>query len=610
MATLPTNFNVNIADLTKILTQIKIAEAHASRVEGGVIVAGTPIQQLVSSPLAPEGLRTVDGKYNNTVPGREAWGSADQPMPQLLDQVWVAGEINPRTGQPTHYGLANTVVYDSAPRVVSNLISDQTVNNPSAVMAALTRAGSADPYGDAQLVAAAIEAAGGGAAGIAAGEALLTSMFPDIEITANGSITIEAIAPDIGISAPFNSWMTLFGQFFDHGLDLVGKGNGAENVYITLKADDPLYVAGSPTNFMVLTRATNVNIQAGPDNILGTNDDTRQHANSTTPFVDQNQTYTSHASHQAFLREYVRVGNESLSTGHLLDGDFGGIANWGEIKAHAHEFLGIQLVDLDVLNVPLLATDEYGNLLLGPNGYAQFVTSAGLLEANPGDNNGLGTLFPANGFRTGHAFLDDIAHNAAPGFVDHDRNPGTPAIAKVADGDTDVGNAITPNGFGVNTDYDNELLDKHFITGDGRGNENIGLTAVHHVFHSEHNRLVEDNKLTILSSGDIAFINEWLRTDITSIPADTSTLSWDGERLFQAARFATEMQYQHMVFEEFARKVYPAINLFVFSASADLDPAIFAEFAHVVYRFGHSMLREDVDRLSWTAPHLKRTTST
>jgi hypothetical protein len=28
---------------------------------------------------------------------------------------------------------------------------------------------------------------------------------------------------------------------------------------------------------------------------------------------------------------------------------------------------------------------------------------------------------------------------------------------------------------------------------------------------------------------------------------------WDGERLFQAGRFVTEMQYQHLVFEEFAR---------------------------------------------------------
>ena len=28
-----------------------------------------------------------------------------------------------------------------------------------------------------------------------------------------------------------------------------------------------------------------------------------------------------------------------------------------------------------------------------------------------------------------------------------------------------------------------------------------------------------------------------------------------------------------------------------------IDPAIFAEFAHAVYRFGHSMLTETVDRL-------------
>ena len=35
-----------------------------------------------------------------------------------------------------------------------------------------------------------------------------------------------------------------------------------------------------------------------------------------------------------------------------------------------------------------------------------------------------------------------------------------------------------------------------------------------------------------------------------------------GQRLFQAARFVTEMEYQHLVFEEFARKVQPMINAF------------------------------------------------
>ena len=43
----------------------------------------------------------------------------------------------------------------------------------------------------------------------------------------------------------------------------------------------------------------------GADGVLGTSDDVHFHNNETTPFVDQNQTYTSHASHQVFLREYV-----------------------------------------------------------------------------------------------------------------------------------------------------------------------------------------------------------------------------------------------------------------------------------------------------------------
>ena len=76
-----------------------------------------------------------------------------------------------------------------------------------------------------------------------------------------------------------------------------------------------------------------------------------------------------------------------------------------------------------------------------------------------------------------------------------------------------------------------------------------------------------------------------------------ATLSWDGERLFQAARFATEMQYQHLVFEEFARKIQPMVDVFVFNNITDVDPTIFSEFANVVYRFGHSMLTENMPRL-------------
>src|SRR5262245_36762047 len=58
------------------------------------------------------------------------------------------------------------------------------------------------------------------------------------------------------------------------------------------------------------------------------------------------------------------------------------------------------------------------------------------------------------------------------------------------------------------------------------------------------------------------------------------------------------MQYQHLVFEEFARKVQPNVDPFLAPDGCDatIDPSIVAEFAHAVYRFGHSMLLETVDR--------------
>lgn len=457
----------------------------------------------------------------------------------------------------------------------------------------------------------ALNAPGAADAALAAAQAIATEAQTTLDtllsthaITMDGNnVMLPDVTPDEGLSAPYNSWMTLFGQFFDHGLDLVGKG-GSGTVYIPLQPDDPLYDATSPTNFMVLTRATN---QPGPDGILGTADDVREHFNKTTPWVDQNQTYTSHPSHQVFLREYDLDANGSpVSNGYLLHGQSGGMSTWGDVKAQAAAKLGIQLNDSDVLDGPLLATDAYGNFIPGANGLPQLVV------ANPayveGGTEPLNILIEGDlanpvdasqAVRNGHAFLEDIAHNAVPGTYVVDRFTGETAT-KQADADTDTGNAIIPNQFGQNETYDNELLDRHFIAGDGRGNENFGLTAVHHVFHSEHNRQTTEMKQTILDSGELAFINEWLATPINEDELSTAaidTLTWDGGRLFQAAKFTTEMQYQHLAFEEFGRTVQPQIAAFMVNASAEVDASIMAEFAHVVYRFGHSMLTENVQTM-------------
>lgn len=610
---------INQHDLEFILRQIKIAEANSIAHSGNdakaltniwvdelgnVVPEGTAGATLaISAEHVPYGLRTVDGSFNNLGAGRENWGAVDQPFLDLLGDEWRVTDgdtFQIRTGQNTFTTIGGAytptgAVADADPRLISNLIVDQTLSNPAAIYTALVQAGytgdlmaavdaiRAD-FADALLEVTPASTAPFKTDAVLIAEAT-TLLAPVIEseygIKFDGpSILIENVAPDEGLSAPYNSWFTLFGQFFDHGLDLVQKG-GNEKIYIPLAPDDPLYVEGSRTNYMVLTRS--------PQTPL----------NLTTPFVDQNQTYSSVASKQLFLREYKMVGGEPVSTGHLLEGAKG-IATWAEVKEQAREMLGFNLTDEFVGTVPLFRMDAYGEFVRGPNGLPMVATGT----ANNivwVEGNLTTPISLANAVLTNHAFLDDIAHNAVPGLIDHDRNPATPDIMKTADADGVANNAIPLNEFGQATTYDDELLDAHFVTGDGRGNENIGLTAVHHIFHSEHNRIVEQVKeqaIAAAQSGNFAFLNEWLATDVDALPTNLLTLNWDGERLFQAARFTTEMQYQHLVFEEFARKIQPDVDAFVFNPSMDINPAIFAEFAHVVYRFGHSMLNETVDSVS------------
>lgn len=592
-----TSFYVNANDLDFILRQIHIAEAHDQRTttspggQPGPLLCATPTDtsgKCVPDVKLPLGLRTVDGSFNNLVSGRTTWGAADEPFQRLVEPNYQQGTVRPNVpeapgaGQdvsmceplapgappivtPTCYSQwePGHFVYDATPRVSSNLIVDQTINNPAAVNSA--------------------ENTDGGL------------------INADGTVTIPNTAADEGLSAPTNSFFAFFGQFFDHGLDLINKG-GNGTVVIPLQTDDPLYNPDSNTNFLTLTRAER---GPGPDGIFGTNDDT--HNNQTTPYVDQNQTYTSHPSHQVFLREYQIVGGMPVDTGHLLDGEGGGLATWTEVKNQARTILGIDLTDADALNVPMIFTDLYGNFVRGSSGFPMIVTPEGTVEGNrdaPIDTT------PA--IHTNHAFLDDIAHGATPLF-----NCETGALEPQQYDETgepipfppgtvcDAGG--NPVRGGELTGYNPDTLGSHFITGDGRGNENIGLTAVHHIFHSEHNRMVEHVR-DVLSQPENAELlkayrgeaHAWPNQRERDILPGPEADDWSFEqRLFQAARYVTEMEYQHLVFEEFARSVAPAIEAVVFNENSynpNINADMPAEFANVVYRFGHSMMTENIDR--------------
>ena len=589
------DFTITVSDLQFILQQIRIAESHraveatspAVTPSTNILAAGraltdprgpntttgaartitiSAVSTRVLSPLLAEGLRQTDGRNNNLTGngfsswmgfgyitpgtlGKSAWGAADTAFPRIVAPSFKPGYEN-RSGNVT----------DAAPRTISNLISDQSSTNPAARAAASCSLSGANPCVPAT--------------------------------TDNASLSIPNRATN-GVAAPYNGMFALFGQFFDHGLDLVGKSS-SEAVKIPLSTSDPLY-----TTCVNLTRRGCVTEISMGRTVLGS-DPATAGTNTTTPWIDQNQTYTSHPSHQVFLREYKCASESSsaidplklctstdkpVATGKLLDGDIAGnIANWSEVKRQAANKLGIHLVDMDIHDVPLLLTDEYGRFLRSASGFPQVVESFSGTTATVRIGDPANPVLSALG--TGHAFLNDIAHFAAP------------AVGLAADEDTDINN-FPGNGF-----YDNELLDAHFITGDGRGNENIGLTAVHTIFHAEHNRLWADiqnviNSATTNSTGLTAlaladFKNAWRMATVTTANPNPD---WNGERLFHASKLITEMEYQHLVFGEFARKVQPLIKPFV-GYDPTIRPDITGEFAHAVYRYGHSQLNETVDRTS------------
>jgi Ca2+-binding RTX toxin-like protein len=616
-------FTVTPGDLAFILAQIRIAERHATTLTGtnpcGTLLAqpgeGIPDAEQVPDVLTPYGLRTVDGSCNNlTAPsgfptGPARFGASDQVFPRLTTPVFRGG-----------YAQKNGDVVDPQPRLISNLIDDQTATNPAAVAAAAHPLRSQHPN-------------------IATAVPCTTDPDPATDpptiadppgcTPSHHTLFIPNIATNAGLAPPYNSLFTFFGQFFDHGLDQTVKSGGS--VFIPLQPDDPLITLGPDGKpgtgdevppaqaFMVLTRARN---QPGPDGVLGTADDVQDAANTDTPWIDQSQTYASHASHQVFLREYQRgsgdVGPTSpaaVSDGKLLGGIAaddplpctkpapfecyndgaagpGSLATWASVRQQAHDLLGLRLEDKDVLNVPMLATDPYGKYLPGPHGLPQYVTATGLVEGrldDPATPDVDETVpVPANVIYFDTPFIGDIAHNADPS-----PDPQTGKAPK-PDPDSTVQTDFTQQPPGT---YDDELLADHFACGDGRCNENIALSAIHQVFHSEHDRLVDDIKAVLstdTSPGAAARLADWESTDSIASANGTGRYGF-GEKLFQAARFVDEMEYQHLVFEQFVRKVQPAVRPF-HVYSPDVNPAIDAEFAEAVYRFGHSMLDDTVAR--------------
>jgi len=131
-----------------------------------------------------------------------------------------------------------------------------------------------------------------------------------------------------------------------------------------------------------------------------------------------------------------------------------------------------------------------------------------------------------------------------------------------------------------------------FIAGDIRANEQVALTATHTLFMREHNRLVDQ-------------LNDRLNNPITAQDtelADKFTASGlsQGDFVYESARKIVGAEIQIVTYNEFIPTVLgtDANALSPFTAyDSTVNVAISNEFATAAYRFGHSMLSPDIQRV-------------
>ena len=264
--------------------------------------------------------------------------------------------------------------------------------------------------------------------------------------------------------------------------------------------------------------------------------------NKTAPFVDQSQTYGSSPEMLYLLRESARTAGGEL----IPDG------NGGWVKTH-------RLLD--------------GSTEIGPDGVARgnLPSYADVLV-----NNGVSRAVIAQ-------LLADVADNrmtnfeawtkltTLAGFVQFEDIGDAKHTIMLGDKNDAVASPVGRDGVSPNPEFSLENLLSYHIAGDHRADENVALTAVHAVWHREHNFQAE--RLMALHP------------------------EWSDEQIFQAAKIIQTAQYQRIVFTEFAEAMsggIPGPSHGFGGYNPNVNPGISDEFAGAMYRVGHSMINETI----------------
>lgn len=487
------------------------------------------------------------------------------------------------------------------------------------------------------------------------------------DIQAGGLYFKEDIARNLNTlpgDPSLTGWNVLFGQFFDHGLDFLAKGGNTlspgapgSKIIIPLDPSDPLYSANNQT--LSLSRATVLNPEAagpdgmfrtaddiispGTDHLYGTQDDVvgptnPTFSNSTSPYIDQSQTYGSSDDVTQLLREWVK----DPMTGAYIPGMrlFNGSSlaePWQRQNPDGTTTSTTEtLPTLNELRVSVLSTGRHDlswediNNFRARDGAGKVIdldSATGGVQAKLTGQALIADMLPR--LDDAHLFSSAgvTALKAVAGYVDP--LAGFSGVDRGSDTDTNhkyVSDYINlqsgqPTVLGSATDATTrsivgEILLRsigdHYVVGDGRANENFGLTSIHHVWHENHNwqldnllyRIGEEQALdpthSVARQWQIAINNPSTKTPYLDANGNytnaSGVISWNQEKLFQAALLVNQMEYQHIAIDQYARGMTPNIPIFVmYDTSVNADVTL--EYSQAAFRFGHSQIREVIDAL-------------
>jgi Ca2+-binding RTX toxin-like protein len=639
---------------------------------------------IVNNVTSGFGLRNVAGLFNSLAnPSSYDWGAIGNPFSRLSNSdysKYIQQDATTLGSLQTLYGITGQVdsstlyanpfatVRDYTPRMISQLVNSSVAGsvNGVAVQSAMDR----------------IEAL---APGTVTDHQDYTKLVNGVAttFTENFQRNINTLGGDPSLTG----WQVLFGQFFDHGLDSIGKGGNrpapgapGSKIIVQLAPDDPLYnidpLKGPIVTTLSISRATVSNAQqAGADGMFRTNDDiisagadgiygvnpvtgtsddvlglaNPEYINHVSPYIDQSQTYGSDDNVTNLLREWVI----DPTTGQYVQGMklFSGASlqqSWTRINpiTGVAEETHATLPTLSELRAHLLATGR-DDLTWEDISNFRARDSHGKVVDRDGDaTNGIQAISTGSPLLLDMLNRLDAAHLLADpfaGVAGHinvlstfdathiDRGADTSSITGTYISDYINLQSGRPTALGTdpaNGAILNEILLRsvgdHYIAGDGRVNENFGLTAVHHVWHEDHNWQI-DNLIASVNEQQAAdpthtVAHGWQKAvtatgfDPALLPAgitivnghfedakgnyvtSTGTVTWNQEKMFQAATLIVQMEYQHVAIDQYARGMTPNIPLFVqYDSSVNADVTL--EYSQGAYRFGHSQLRETIDVL-------------